>query len=608
MDGIDILRAKLKALPVTPGVYRMLNEAGEVLYVGKAKNLKARLTSYTQPERMGVRIRKMVFETRTLTVVETRTEVEALLLEANLIKSLKPRYNIIFRDDASYVSVVITDEPTPKIQKHRGVKKAKGSYFGPYPSAGAVYATLDLMERAFRLRTCSDSVFKGRTRPCLKYDIKRCSGPCVGKIAAEDYLHTVRQAKRFLQGERQQVLAQLQQEMQAKAEALDYEGAAAVRDRIRALAAVSSASTALTHALDEADVFALVREGGKLAVQAFYYRHGQHVGNHLFTPKQLDETDDDAVAMQAFLAQHYSGRAVPLRVVVNVMPAEAETLGEALQHSAGRKVVLEAPQRGEKRMIVQQAARNAVQALRRKAEESADWQAQFAEFQAMLGLENPLERMECYDISNTQGRQAVASQVVAGPEGMLKNRYRKYAIKGKDTPDDYAMLAETLGRRLKKGDLPDVFLIDGGKGQLNVLVKVMEDAGLLGEGGPALCSIAKGEERDKGLEVVWHWRGNRAVELPVAFNSPLKFVLQRIRDEAHRFAITYHRQKRAKALVASPLDDIPGIGPAKKKALLLHFGSRAAVEGAALEELMRVPGISKTLAEAVWGWFHGGQG
>lgn len=606
MDGIEVIRGKLKGLPAVPGVYRMLNAAGEVLYVGKAKNLKARVTSYTQPERMGGRIRKMVFETRELVVLETRTEVEALLLEANLIKSLKPRYNILFRDDASYVSVLITDEAVPVIRKHRGPKKAKGDYFGPYPSAAAVYATLDLMERAFRLRTCSDSVFKGRTRPCLKYDIKRCSGPCVGCIAPEAYAETVRQAKRFLRGERGDVLAQLQAEMQAKSVALDYEGAATVRDRIRALAAVSTASTAMTHALDEADVFALVREAGKVAVQAFYYRHGQHVGNQLFVPRHLDEEDGDAAAMRYFLALHYTNRAVPSRVVLNVAPDEQEMLVEALEVGAGRKVLVEVPQRGDKRQIVAQAERNARQSLQRRMSEGADWRNQFAELQMMLGLDSEIARVECYDISNTQGRQAVASQVVAGPEGMVKGAYRKYAIRCKDTPDDYAMLREVLVRRLRKGALPEVFLIDGGKGQLNVLVEVAREAGLLDtDGCPALCSIAKGEERDKGLEVLWQYREGRAVELPVAFNSPLKFVLQQIRDEAHRFAITFHRQKRAKALVASKLDGIPGIGPTKKKALLLHFGSVAAVEGAAVEELMRVPGLNKALAEAVWGWFRG---
>ena len=564
-------------------------------------------------------------------VVETRTEVEALLLEANLIKSLKPQYNIIFRDDASYVSVVITDEPTPLIRAHRGAKKQKGTYFGPYPSASSVYATLDLMERAFKLRTCKDTVFKNRTRPCLKYDIKRCSGPCVGKISPEAYDDTVKQAKRFLKGERREVLAQLQEQMAVKAAALDYEGAAAVRDGIRAISAVSSASTAITHALDEADVFALVHEGGKVGVQAFYYRHGQHVGNHLFTPQATDE--QDGAIMAAFVAMHYTNRIPPLRVVVNVLPSEHEMLMEALAVSAGRKVFLEVPVRGEKQLILAQADLNARQAMRRKADEVGDWGAQLAELQTMVGLPQAVERIECYDISNTQGRQAVASCVVAGPEGMRRGQYRKYSIKTKDTPDDYAMLREVLTRRVAKGNLPDVFLIDGGKGQLGVAEEVLGQRSEVREGKVALCSIAKGEERDKGLETIWWARPRRhgeqrdaisrygqqdevatlkarhddlyeVVALPIGYNTPLIFVLQRVRDEAHRFAITFHRAKRAKALVQSALDGIPGIGPAKKKTLLLHFGSVEGIKSAAVEELMRVEGISRTLAEVIGGWWR----
>ncbi|MFZ2587034.1 MAG: excinuclease ABC subunit UvrC [Alphaproteobacteria bacterium] len=633
-DGLELLKGKLAGLPTGAGVYRMLNGRSEVLYVGKAKNLKARLTSYTQPERMGGRIRKMVFETRELVVVETRTEVEALLLEANLIKSLKPRYNIIFRDDASYVSVVITDEPTPLIRAHRGPKKHKGTYFGPYPSASSVYATLDVMERAFKLRTCKDTVFAHRTRPCLKYDIKRCSGPCVGKIAPEAYMATVVQAKRFLKGERQEVLTHLQEQMAFKADRLDYEGAAAVRDSIKALSGVSSASTAMTHALDEADVFALVHEGGKVGVQAFYYRHGQHVGNHMFTPSYGDDVQNDAELMRVFLAMHYTSRVPPLRVVVNVMPAEHEMLMEALAVSAGRKVVLEHPMRGgDKKLIVEQAEHNARQALRRKVEEAGDWSAQLEECRGMLGL-GVLDRVECYDISNTQGRQAVGSCVVAGPEGMRRGQYRKYAIKTKDTPDDYAMLREVLERRVAKGSLPDVVLIDGGKGQVGVALEVLGDHADVVAGKVAVCGIAKGEERDKGLEVIWWARPLRhgeqrdgisrqeqqnemttpsachddtfkIVQLPIGYNSPLIFVLQRIRDEAHRFAITFHRAKRAKALVQSALDGIPRIGPAKKKALLLHFGSVEGIQNAAVEELMRVEGISRALAEVVSGWWRG---
>lgn len=617
IDGIEVIKGRLKALPSTPGVYRMLGQDGAVLYVGKAKNIGRRVTSYTQPERMVTRIRKMVFETRDLVVVETRTEAEALLLEANLIKSLKPKYNILFRDDASYVSVVITGDETPLIRAHRGAKRKGDDYFGPYPSAQAVYQTLDLMERAFRLRTCSDGVFYHRTRPCLKYDIKRCSGPCVGRIPAADYAQTVNDAKKFLRGERGVVLEALQAQMQAASARMDFEAAAGFRDRIKALSAVSGASSAVTHALADADVFALVVVHGKVAVQGFFYRNGAHVGNQTYFPRMAeDEVAEPSEVMRLFIAQHYAGRAVPPRVCVNVAPADADMLEEALGLSVGRKVAIEVPQRGDKAAIVAQAEHNAKQALARKVSEGANWSAQMAELGAMIGYDLSGEdvTVECYDISNISGKFPVASCVVAGRDGMLKQRYRRYNVKSKDTPDDFGMLREVLGRRVKRGlqeGLPDVFLIDGGKGQLNVLVDVIRDAGLLGaEHCPALCSIAKGEERDKGLEVIWHAVADNDGEvtlrtLPVAFNSPLKFVLQQIRDEAHRFAITFHRAKRSKGQTRSKLDAIGGIGPKRKKALLLHFGSPAAVEGASVADLCRVEGVSEALAQAIYDALHG---
>lgn len=623
-DGIAVLAGRLAALPTTPGVYRMLNAAGDVLYVGKAKNLKNRVTQYTQPERMVARIRKMVFETRDLVVVETRTEAEALLLEANLIKSLKPRYNVIFRDDASYVSVVITHEETPLIRSHRGAKRAKGDYFGPYPSAAAVYQTLDVMEKAFRLRTCSDGVFRHRTRPCLKYDIKRCSAPCVGKIGADDYAQTVREAKRFLKGERQEVLADLQSQMDVAAASLHYEKAAAVRDRIKALAAVATRSTAMSHALTEADVLALVHEGGRVAVQAFYYRGGQHVGNHTFYPRYTEELADEAEMFRVFVGLHYTQRTAPPYVYCNVAPAEAPMLEEALSLSAGRRVRLEVPQRGEKAEVVAQAVHNAQQALRRKVTETDGWGSQMEAFGSIL--ERHVQVVECYDISNISGRHAVASQVVAGPEGMLKNRYRRYTIRSKSTPDDYAMMREVLERRVARlvpllgkdeevgaelPAIPDVLLVDGGKGQLNVLVEVAREAGMIGHPAcPALVGIAKGEERDKGLETLFMAEADgdavNVRQLPIAHGSALIFLLQRIRDEAHRFAITFHREKRSKALVTSGLDAIPGIGPKKKKALLLHFGSLAGVQGADVAELARVPGIDTALAELIYSYFRNG--
>ncbi|RYG61961.1 MAG: excinuclease ABC subunit UvrC [Alphaproteobacteria bacterium] len=639
-DGIDVIKGRLKAAPTSPGVYRMLNAKGDVLYVGKARNLKARLTSYTQPERMVVRIRKMVFETRDLVVVETRTEADALLLEANLIRSLKPRYNIIFRDDASYVSVVITDDETPLIRSHRGARKAKGDYFGPYPSASAVYQTLDLMERAFRLRTCPESIFRHRTRPCLKYDIKRCSGPCVGKISNDDYKQTVREARQFLRGERDSVLKELQAQMAVYAAEMHYERAAAVRDRIKALSAVAGNSNSLSHGLAEADVFAIVSEGGKLGIQAFYYRNGQHVGNQMYYPKYdmgEGETLDVAEALRVFLALHYTQRAAVGYVYLNREPAEKDMLAEALGVAAGRKVRLEIPSRGDKKDVVVQAEKNAMNALHRKNVENDGWTRQMEAFGTLLELDRPIALLECYDISNISGRFPVASCVVAGPEGMLKQRYRRYHIKTKSTPDDYAMLREVLTRRVvrgmkemgfdadarpaegeeglrsveeARGGLPDVLLVDGGKGQLNVLVDVVRELGLLGQPEcPALVGIAKGEERDKGLETIWKadvdGEGDvRLRELPVRYGTDLIFMLQRVRDEAHRFAITFHRESRGKALSVSRLDGIPGVGPTKKKALLLHFGSLEGVRGASVNDLAQIKGIGKELGQIIYDYFQ----
>lgn len=646
-DGIDVIRGRLKAAPTSPGVYRMLNAKGDVLYVGKARNLKARLTSYTQPERMVVRIRKMVFETRDLVVVETRTEAEALLLEANLIRSLKPRYNIIFRDDSSYVSVVITDDETPLIRSHRGARKAKGDYFGPYPSAGAVYQTLDLMERAFRLRTCPESIFRHRTRPCLKYDIKRCSGPCVGKISPDDYKRTVKEARQFLRGERVTVLKELQAQMEEASVQMEYERAAAARDRIKALSAVAGGGSSLSHALAEADVFAIVCEGGRIGVQAFHYRNGQHVGNQMYYPKyDLGEGEvvDVAEALRVFLALHYTQRAAVGYVYLNVEPAEREMLAEALSVAAGRKVRLEVPSRGDKRDVVVQAEKNALNALHRKNVENDGWARQMEALGTMLMLAEPIRLLECYDISNISGRFPVASCVVAGPEGMLKQRYRRYHIKTKTTPDDYAMLREVLTRRVvrgmkemgvegtkeprnqgtpdedgmgglrsveeAKGGLPDVLLVDGGKGQLNVLVDVVRELGLLGQPEcPALVGIAKGEERDKGLETIWLAKVDtegevRLVELPIRYGTDLIFMLQRVRDEAHRFAITFHRASRGKALSVSRLDGIPGVGPSKKKALLLHFGSMEGVRGASVNDLAQVAGIGQALGQIIYDYFQ----
>jgi excinuclease ABC subunit C len=624
-DGLHYLKAELTKLPTAPGVYRMLSDTGAVLYVGKARNIKARVTQYTRALGLPTRIRKMVFETRQLITVQTHTEAEALLLEANLIKSLKPKYNITLRDDSSYVSVVITGDETPLIRSHRGAQRAKSkgdAYFGPYPSASSVYQTLDFMERVFKLRTCSDSTFAHRTRPCLKYDLKRCSAPCVNKISPATYAADVAAAKQFLRGERSAVLALLQAQMNTAAATMQYEAAAAARDRIKAISQLTEASGAVTHILPEGDVFALTTQGGKACVQAFYYRNGQHVGNHLFYPTYAAEQESDAELLRVFLALHYAARPAPSRILCNLEPAESATLAEALTTISGKRVQLETPSRGEKAEIVQRALQNAQTALQRKLSESGNWQAQLAEFAKLLGIET-ITRLECTDISNISGKFAVASQVCAGPEGMEKQRYRKYKIETKDTPDDYTMLREVYTRRFARmaqeapEDWPQVLLVDGGKGQLNVLVECAQAAGFWGSaaefgGCPALVGVAKGEERDKGLETFWHAKPNTDLQpstinhqLPIGYNSPLIFVLQKVRDEAHRFAIAFHRNRRATALSASRLDDIPGVGPTKKKALLQHFGSVAAVRGASLSQLEDVPGLGKNLARVVFDYFQG---
>jgi excinuclease ABC subunit C len=603
-DGQAYLKQKLKSIPNSPGVYRMLNANSDVLYVGKAKNLKNRLTSYTQVDQLSNRIRRMVFETAELIVVETETEAEALLLEANLIKSLKPKYNIIFRDDATYPSILITHEEAPLLKYHRGAKKLKGDYFGPYPTAGAVHQTLDLLERAFRLRTCTPSVFKNRTRPCLKYDIKRCSAPCVGKISASDYADLVGQAKLFLKGKGNEVQKLVQKRMNKFAAEERYEEAAVERDRLQALSTVSTNRTALTHALANADVFALARQGGKVCIQAFFYRDGQHMGNQAFYPRGVDELAD-AEVLRHFLALHYVSRTPQKEIVVSHDVAEVEELAEALSLSAGHKVSIAAPKRGDKRKVVEHALKNAENTLSRKLAEGQNWNAQMHAFGELLSLEEAPKRIECFDISNISGKQPVASLVVAGEEGMLKSDYRKFKITVKDTPDDYSMMREALTRRYKRlkaedVPMPDIVLVDGGKGHLNVLIDVFKTLEIEG---PVLAAIAKGEERDKGLETIF--KAGLAEPLPIPFNTPLIFMLQRVRDEAHRFAIGFHRQQRSSKLTKSKLDSIPNVGAKRKKALLLHFGSVSGVEGAGIDELMQVEGISQSLAEHIYAWLHG---
>lgn len=613
-DGIEILVQKVKSAPSTPGVYRMLNEKGDVLYVGKAKNLKKRLTNYTQPERQSNRIRKMVFETRDLVLVECPSESEALLLEISLIKSLKPRYNVIFRDDTSYPSILITDEETPRITHHRGAKKIKGDYFGPYPSADAMYRTIDLMERSFLLRTCKDSVFNNRSRPCLKYHIKRCSAPCVNRISAEAYDDLVSQSKDFLNGKADDVQQKIKVKMLEASDDMRFEDAAIERDRLRAITQILGKQSTFTQSVQNADVVALHAEGGKACVQIYVYRNAQHIGNAHFMLKEVEGMDESEILAQ-FMALHYDKNQLPKQVLTSHEIENAEVLEEAFSELKGTKVQISCPQRGEKKDVVLQAQNNAKQQLQRKLSEGKSWNTQLQTFAKILSSEKPVNRVETFDISNISGKNPVASLVVAGEEGMLKSDYRKFNIKTKDTPDDYAMMEETLHRRysrlLKESDAaiksgepsppwPDVVMVDGGKGHLNVLIRVFENLGILDdEQSPILCCIAKGEERDKGLETIFKYEAGEVKELPIEYNSPLIFVLQRMRDESHRFAIGFHRQKRNKSTLKSKLDDIPNVGPKRKKALLLAFGSVEGVRGASVKDIARIEGVSEELAEQI---------
>lgn len=613
-DGIDILKEKVKQAPDSPGVYRMLNEKGDVLYVGKAKNLKKRLINYTQENGLSNRIRKMVFETRELVLVEVASESEALLLEISLIKNLKPKYNISFRDDTSYPYILFTSADAPRLTSVRGAKKMKGKYFGPYPDAGAMYRTMEMLEKSFLLRTCKDSEFQNRTRPCLKYHIKRCSAPCVNRISNDDYKDLVKEAGRFLKGQGTTVQKEIQSKMLDASQSMAYEKAAMYRDRLEAIASTLSKQSTYGAVLEDGDVVALYKQPAHACVQIFSYKNAQHVGNAQFYPKGVDELTESET-LRLFIAMHYSGKDCPKEIITSHEVTDVDALSKSLVE--GKNIRIYTPQKGEKKQLVSHALLNAEKSLKRKLSEESSWLKQMAEFSKLLNLEDLIKRVECYDISNIQGKQAVASMVVAGEGSMLKSDYRKFAIKGKDTPDDYGMMREVLNRRYsrllkesaeakEKGtptpSWPDVVMVDGGKGHLGILEDVMESLGLTGEGAPVLLAIAKGEHRDKGLETIF--QSGRATPLQITYNSPLKFLLQVIRDESHRFAIGFHRQKRAKETFKSILDGIPGVGGKRKKALLLTFGSAAGVKSASVEDLKQVDGINESLAQHIYDYLN----
>ncbi|HTJ90795.1 MAG TPA: excinuclease ABC subunit UvrC [Acidocella sp.] len=609
--GVEIIEQALTTMPGNPGVYRMLDLKGDALYVGKARNLKKRVTSYTQLARLPERLRRMVADTAAMEIVTTHTEAEALLLEANLIKRLKPRFNIVLRDDKSYPWLMLTeDHPFPQIAKHRGAQTRQGSYWGPFASAWSVNQTVQALQRVFLLRTCADTVFANRTRPCLLYQIKRCSAPCVERISEADYKLLVDQAKAFLSGKSGAVQKELAAAMEEASHKLEFERAAAIRDRIRGLSHVQGSDVINPASLTDADVIALHQEAGLSCVQVFFIRGGRNNGNRSFYPAQA-KGDEAGAVLAAFIAQFYDDKPPPPLILLNHEPEDMALLGEALSLKAERKVTLQVPQRGEKHDVVRHAETNAREALERKLAESAGQGKLLAAVGELFGLPETPARIETYDNSHIMGTSAYGVMVVAGPEGFDKSAYRKFSIRSVLTPgDDFAMMREVLHRRFGRAlaenpdrddpNWPDLVLIDGGAGQLSATQAVMEE---LGVADIPLVAIAKGPDRDAGRE--WFFTpGREPFQLPP--RDPVLYFLQRLRDEAHRFAITTHRHARSKKLTTSELDDVPGIGAARKKALLMHFGSARGVKGAGLKDLEAVDGINRATARAVYAHFHPG--
>ncbi len=608
--GYDVIAGYLRSLDGSPGVYRMLDAESRVLYVGKARNLKARVSSYARPGQHSGRIARMIGDTASMMFLTTRTETEALLLEQNLIKQLKPRYNVLLRDDKSFPNILVAKgHDFPKIKKHRGAKKEKGDYYGPFAGAGAVNRTLNQLQRVFLLRNCTDADFETRTRPCLQYQIKRCTAPCVGKISQADYATSVKDAESFLQGRTKGIQESLAAQMNAAAEAMEYERAAALRDRIKALTQVQSAQGINPKGVAEADIMGLHIDGGQACVQVFFIRANQNWGNHDYYPRIAGD-EDPAEIMQAFVGQFYSNREPPRGLILSHGLDDTDLMADALAEKAGRKVEITVPQRGEKAELVQGALRNARESLARKMSETATQSRLLKGVAEAFDLPKVPQRIEVYDNSHIQGAHAVGAMIVAGPEGYEKNQYRKFNIRGDElTPgDDFGMMKEVLTRRFQRllkedperqsGSWPDLLLIDGGAGQVSAVREIME---ALGVGDVPMVGVAKGIDRDAGKEE-FHRTGKTVMAL--RHNDPVLYFIQRMRDEVHRFAIGTHRAKRSKAIGATPLDDVPGVGATRKRALLAHFGSAKAVARANLADLKAVAGISDNMAQTVYDYFH----
>ena len=633
--GVEVIADEVKRLPNGPGVYRMLDEKGEVLYVGKARSLKKRVTSYTRLQGQSNRIMRMILATAAMEFVVTETEPEALLLEANLIKRLRPRFNVLLRDDKSFPYILVTgDHESPAIVKHRGARKRKGAYFGPFASAGAVDRTINALQKAFLIRTCSDSYYENRTRPCLQYQIKRCAGPCTGEIGPEDYAGLVSEAKAFLSGRSQLIKKQLAEQMEAASADLEFERAAIYRDRLSALSHIQAHQGINPQSVEEADVFAIHQEGGQTCVQVFFFRTGQNWGNRAYFPK-ADKSWEEADILESFLAQFYDDKPAPKQILLSHALSEQDLLAEALSERTGRKVDVLVPKRGEKKDLVEHALTNAREALGRRLAETSSQARLLKGVAEAFDLAAPPRRIEVYDNSHIMGTNAVGGMIVAGLEGFTKGQYRKFNIKSEDLVpgDDYGMMREVLTRRFSRllkeharsqapqadaealeaaaeespndatatADMPawpDLVLIDGGQGQLTAARETLEDLGITDV---PLVGIAKGPDRDAGREKFFI-PGRQSFMLPE--RDPVLYFVQRLRDEAHRFAIGSHRARRKKDIIKNPLDEIAGIGPTRKKALLTHFGTAKAVSKAGIDDLAAVPGISEAIARLVYDHFH----
>lgn len=616
LEGVEVIKDHLKRLPSSPGVYRMLGEREEVLYVGKAKSLVDRVSSYSRIGGHNQRIASMIMQTRSMEFIVTETESEALLLEASLIKSLKPRFNVLLRDDKSFPYILIkrdSKNDAPQIMKYRGTKKEKGDYFGPFASVNAVRQTLDLMQKAFLLRTCEDSIFETRSRPCMLHQIKRCSAPCVGIVTSEEYALLVKQAKNFLKGKATDLQKQMAQEMEEASESMDFEKAAVLRDRIRALAHVRSKQDIGSVGIEDIDIFAVSNKGGHSCVQVFFIRAGQNWGTHAFYPKHLKDAEPKEI-ITAFIAQFYEKRPPPRLIITNILPNQDSLLADALSLAAEKKVKIQCPKRGRKRELILMAQRNAEAALARKLAETGSQQKLLQGVAETFKLASPPDRIEVYDNSHIQGSNPVGAMIVAGPEGFVKNQYRKFNIKDEDIEpgDDFGMMREVFRRRFLRAikerqeennsNWPDLVLIDGGPGQLSAVIKSLEEIGLTPKD-VQMVAIAKGPDRNAGREQ-FYLPDRTPFRLPE--KSPVLYYLQRLRDEAHRWAIGAHRTRRSADVKRNPLDEIKGIGPTRKKAILHRFGSAKAVSQAKLADIASVEGINNATAEKIYNHFRGG--